>query len=718
MKNTTPAAENEVIFIQYDIPPLKSAEYTITVKQQTNQQPGEFSTSRKFAVTSERFALDPDDINSNFPQNLANGEFGGTLPHVLFNRRILPWERSSVKDDDTAPWLAVYLFGEGEQPTVVKEKAKALVPAGTTITVAGSTTTGTGTMPAGIFSYPGMQQLDYGETPDDDCNIIDIPAALFNQIAPTKKDLPFLAHIRKMQTLDKSDDLAKEVENFTVVLGNRLPQNDTDNYAFLISLENFGDYLPDDDGKSNLPAGTTAVRLLSYINWSYTVNTRDETFKSLLEHLNKNELGQQGLTVLQVPFNGTPPDATAVKAALAKQATGTLTPADATVLVQNALLMGYTPHGHSLRHSGHTVSWFRSPLLPYLVQETIAFPVSCSDAANRYNPETGMFDISYGAAWQLGQLLALQNKNFASSLYNWKKGLYAWEVTKEEQEIIKNKYQGIEAFGDVFATRRVRMDKDTTPPDDVVEWMAKLSLLNGVPFNYLVADERMLPPESMRFFYIDNNWVDALMDGAFSIGRSTTASMILETPYLTSLRANARNSATQFRKRKRSLKGYVNNTGTITGFLLRSAVLKGWPGMEITGYDDAAGTSEINKLRMDRLSEEVLLCIFDGVVQRVSIHEPPEALHSGVEGIYPDYVTSLRVIQGGGDPGSGIDGYTAKVTTRSNQQTLQISKAADAIKTVLNAPPLSEGITDFTAAQFALEMIKGVVKVDFQNTKA
>ncbi|WP_423736012.1 hypothetical protein [Chitinophaga caseinilytica] len=717
MKNTTPA-ENEVIFIQYDIPPLKSAEYTITVKQQTNQQPGEFSASRKFAVTSERFSLDPDDINSNFPQNLANGEFGGTLPHVLFNRRILPWERSSVNGDAAAPWLAVLLFGEGEQPAVVREKAKALVPAGTAITVAGSSITGTGTMPTGTFSYPGMQKLDYGETPDDDCNIIDIPAALFNQIAPTKKDLPFLAHIRKMQTLDKTDNLAKEVENFTVVLGNRLPQNDADNYAFLVSLENFGDYLPDDDGKSNLPAGITTVRLLTYIDWSYTVNSRDETFKSLLEHLNKNELDQQGLTVLQVPFKGTPPTTAAVKAALDKQALGTLSPADATVLVQNAIMMGYTPHGHSLRHSGHTVSWYRSPLLPYLVKETIEFPVSCSDAANRYNPDTGLFDISYGAAWQLGQLLALQNKNFASSLYNWKKGLYAWQVIEEENEIIKNKYQGIEAFGDVFAARSVRMEKDISPPEDVVKWMARLSLLNGVPFNYLVADERMLPPESLRFFYIDNNWVDALMDGAFSIGRSTTASMIVETPYLAKLRVNARKTATQFRKRKKSLKGFVNNTGTITGFLLRSAVLKGWPGMEITGYDDAAGTSEIQQLRIERLSEEVLLCIFDGVVQRVSIHEPPEALHSGVEGVYPDLVTSLRVIQGGGDPGSGIDGYTAKITTRSNQQTLQVSKAADAIKTVLNSPPLSEGITDFTAAQFALEMIKGVVKVDFLNSKA
>ncbi len=306
MKNTTPAAENEVIFIQYDIPPLKSAEYTVTVKQQTNQQPGDFATSRKFAVTSERFSLDPDDINSNFPRTWPTENLAAPCPMCSSTGGYCPGKKQRSRRSGVA-LAGGTVFAEGEQPAIVKEKAKALVPVGTTITVAGSTITGTGTMPAGILSYPGMQKLDYGETPDDDCNIIDIPATLFNQIAPTKKDLPFLAHIRKMQTLDKTDNLAKVTENFTVVLGNRLPQDDTDNYAFLISLENFGDYLPDDDGKSNLPAGITTVRLLSYLNWSYTVNTRDETFKSLLEHLNKNELDQQGLTVLQVPFKGALP---------------------------------------------------------------------------------------------------------------------------------------------------------------------------------------------------------------------------------------------------------------------------------------------------------------------------------------------------------------------------------------------------------------------------
>jgi hypothetical protein len=56
-------------------------------------------------------------------------------------------------------------------------------------------------------------------------------------------------------------------------------------------------------------------------------------------------------------------------------------------------------------------------------------------------------------------------------------------------------------------------------PDAVSAWFESLRKLEGVPFDYLVPDERMLPLESIRFFRVDNKWVGCLLDGAFSIGR-------------------------------------------------------------------------------------------------------------------------------------------------------------------------------------------------------
>jgi hypothetical protein len=41
--------------------------------------------------------------------------------------------------------------------------------------------------------------------------------------------------------------------------------------------------------------------------------------------------------------------------------------------------------------------------------------------------------------------------------------------------------------------------------------------LAGVPSHYLVTDPSYLPKESIRFFYIDTNWMDCLIDGALSV---------------------------------------------------------------------------------------------------------------------------------------------------------------------------------------------------------
>ena len=45
----------------------------------------------------------------------------------------------------------------------------------------------------------------------------------------------------------------------------------------------------------------------------------------------------------------------------------------------------------------------------------------------------------------------------------------------------------------------------------------RLVLLYPVPFHYLIPHPALLPSESLRFFHLDDNWVNALVDGALSI---------------------------------------------------------------------------------------------------------------------------------------------------------------------------------------------------------
>ena len=64
-------------------------------------------------------------------------------------------------------------------------------------------------------------------------------------------------------------------------------------------------------------------------------------------------------------------------------------------------------------------------------------------------------------------------------------------------------------------------DGDHVVPGAIRRALAELRLLSSVPFSYLVPDASLLPPESMRFFYLDRNWTDALVEGVLSIGTFT-----------------------------------------------------------------------------------------------------------------------------------------------------------------------------------------------------
>ena len=82
--------------------------------------------------------------------------------------------------------------------------------------------------------------------------------------------------------------------------------------------------------------------------------------------------------------------------------------------------------------------------------------------------------------------------------------------------------------------------------------------------------------------------------------------------------------------------------GAITGFLLRSRAVSGWPNIHVRAYDqdvvadDALTTvaesnpHRLKVLRMERLAPAVLLVLFDGVPAVVHIEEPRQGIQFGV----------------------------------------------------------------------------------------
>ena len=188
-------------------------------------------------------------------------------------------------------------------------------------------------------------------------------------------------------------------------------------------------------------------------------------------------------------------------------------------------------------------------------------------------------------------------------------------------------------------------------PEQAGRWLAELCLLHGLPFNALVPDARLLPAESVRFFVIDQNWLDALVDGALSVAAAAAPEAALTAAHRPHLQAAARARATG-RTTGRATGTGADEPHVWTGLLLRSALVSGVPDLEVTGYPTKQGrpAEPLPVLRTDRVAPSVLIAIFDGFVRRAEIGLPAKGLHFGVirSGDQPPRV-AVRFIGGGPD---------------------------------------------------------------------
>ncbi|MEM8641273.1 MAG: hypothetical protein AAGG51_21015 [Cyanobacteria bacterium P01_G01_bin.54] len=393
----------EIAFVQYFLPPLQSGKYTISVAHRATGQGDRafdetYNSRRTVYVRGNRFGIQPEEIKYFFPPNNSRGIFTNVLPHLVFAKKGLPWEwtvgggaQNPKPDGNVATWLGLLVFHETDPPPVPQPMTLAdLMP---------------NKLPSGTIAYPNLTLLP-GESTDDKITAIDVPIKLFNAIAPNVNDLTYLAHSRIVSPAKKATSPENKATDYSVIVANRLPQTGA-NTVHLVSLEGMASYLP--EGK--IPSGTQFIRLVSLRSWQFSVIPEKYSFEGLLENLNLSP------STLQRPYKTENPSA-----------------ADKTV--ENALKMGYVALNEQTRQGDRTVSWYRGPFVPYAIPETVKTPISCADALVRYNPDTGMFDESYAAAWQLGQLLALQNQGFAVTLYNWKRSNQIQTVALAEQEIL------------------------------------------------------------------------------------------------------------------------------------------------------------------------------------------------------------------------------------------------------------------------------------------
>ncbi len=253
----------------------------------------------------------------------------------------------------------------------------------------------------------------------------------------------------------------------------------------------------------------------------------------------------------------------------------------------------------------------------------------------------------------------------------------------------------------------------------ITEWLAQLALLEGVPFVNLVPDARMLPLESIRFFFVDPNSIDALIDGALSAGVQSSRDTLYAALLGPAIREGVDSVLLTLRSARTGRTGPTSApTGATSGFLLRSQVVAGWPGLEVRGYAKSTkGTPSdpLEMLRMVRLASDVLLCLFPEPPAWIEIGEPREGLAFGHEDAF---AVDLRQVSGASigklfDPKVSLPINTS-FRTPGAAPVLDVTKWQPALQAKLRTASGDNKLV-LGPADFAIQMVRAPEQMIFQN---
>jgi hypothetical protein len=494
------------------------------------------------------------------------------------------------------------------------------------------------------------------------CQVLEIPITLFAKVAPKVTELPFLAHVRQVAANGQSSEpqprlpaqppragVAADDDSgwYALVVANRRPTAGSTGIAHLVSLEGHEALL---DGKTT--ETETDAWLVSLASWTFTATHEDSpTFRTLAAGVVKPRAGERQDLALGLPCEGD----------------------DA---VSDRLTAGFVPIGYHLPTGEDTFAWYRGPFAarPSAPLDKKARPFRASSAALVYEPATGLFDVSLAVAWEIGRAAALADRKFATELVRFRRavhrlvdlvlgGLESQHIDTTHGNLQKIAKSGLiqerflDHLKDGLVEQVAALSKDAPPPrppaksnastpeqdpvgavkklleggdiekliaseaaDDVkpiAAWLASLTHLHLVPFAYLVPHPDLLPDESIRFFEVDRRWINALFDGALGVGVASSRDSWFQ--------SIARSVITRAWRR-------TEHAPAAAGFLLRSALVSGWPGLEVTA---TKGKAPLELLRSDSLAPNVLLCLLSGIPDQVQICAPHQTLHFEVKDKLP-----------------------------------------------------------------------------------
>ena len=272
-------------------------------------------------------------------------------------------------------------------------------------------------------------------------------------------------------------------------------------------------------------------------------------------------------------------------------------------------------------------------------------------------------------------------------------------------------------------------------PPYLESFLAHLRLLVGVPFEYLVPDDRLLPPESIRFFYLDRSWADRLVDGAAAVGQigsreeahyQARASVLSQLLDQSERMVRPLQRGTSFADAKAASDAIAEQAQTVTGFVLRSSAVKGWPHMDVRAYDQPiperytpsdpqVAAHQLRLLRLEILAPSVMIALFEGEPQMVVLEEPHHGVQFGVLQGPAGLTVPLRDPQGNQVLQNGDAIPVVVPTRRQHGDVIRVAALRNALQDATSAHP--QAIQQTGSASFAISVLDPPWRQHFQGTE-
>ena len=609
------------------MPSLRVGDYAITAShtmKEVGATAATFATTVRTRVEAPGLILGVDDVHSVYPPPGSQGDFTTTLPHIVLSQATLPWSIPIAADKD-APWLALLIFGPDEL-------------------IAGDERSPTKDIP-GVVGTPPRSDANSRE-PDwsggvwrkgDPCRYIRCRGSILRGIIPKLKEARLLAHVRSTTASN-----GQESQLFANIIANRVPERGKTSIAHLVSLRGF-------ESLADGPSVTEDAVLFSLYSWIFFCSEGKRGFA---------DVGAAAIN------NLTPSKKDRWLQASGANALSEATRAD----------HGYSHIQWHSRYGEQSSELYHGPLTPGEVKGPDAPFISVDRALSaRVDSDLNCFDLSFAAAWQLGQLLVAADGACLRDLLHWRRhhkrnllrgamrsGLQgipapSGALSKVFRSALKQHLsqplgaetagtgpmrgeqvapwferlplpkQGLRALrGSDHPIPADNLDKDLL--DRLGERLARMLLVSETGFAYLVPDALVakaggtandcrLPEEALRLFRLDRHWLEAMLDGAVSVGEYDSEGRRQD-----ALRRRVREAVC-------ALAGVASSQQALPelhGFLLRSRLVTDWPGLQVMAWKQSG---PLKMARQERLGDDILLCMFSAEWTKIDFLEPPQSLH-------------------------------------------------------------------------------------------